>query len=106
MSGPHVNDYDRTPDDVLARGVAAALEGKAADLKRELPGVTFGYIGNCGSDRSGRFDDRSWYIFLPHPGRVGDYSDRLGGYRTQDLGRMLEAWDRLAAAAREAMRTR
>jgi hypothetical protein len=83
-----------------------ALEGKAAELKRELPGVTFGYIGNCGVDRSGPFDDRSWYIFLPHPGRVGDYSDRVGGYRTRDLARMLEGWDRLADAARREMGTR
>lgn len=44
------------------------LQAKVKELAIELPGVTFGYIGNC--DR--RFDDRVWMIFLPHPDRVGD----------------------------------
>ena len=114
---PHVNDYDRTPDDVLPPEVAAlrdlspgmvavAIEGLSEALKRELPGVTFGYIGNCGVDRSGPFDDRSWYIFLPHPGRVGTYEDRIGGFRTSDLATMLASWEKLANGARVAMRQR
>lgn len=44
-------------------------------------GATFGYLGNCGSG----VDDRSWYVFLPHPGRVGTHEDRLGGFGTGDV---------------------
>lgn len=42
--------------------------------------VTFGYIGNCSP--SGANDDRRWYVFLPHPGRVGTMDDTLGGFST------------------------
>lgn len=44
-------------------------------------GATFGYLGNCDS----RHDYRCWYVFLPHPGRVGTADDRLGGFGTNDL---------------------
>lgn len=44
--------------------------------------ATFGYIGNLDA----RFgDDRCWYVFLPHPGRVGTEDDRLGGFSTGDI---------------------
>jgi hypothetical protein len=43
-------------------------------------GVTFGYIGNV--ERWG--DDRSWMVFLPHPGRVGTDGDHIGGFSTND----------------------
>lgn len=46
---------------------------------------TFGYIGNCGVDGRGRFDDRCWFAFRPHPGRVGTEADRIGGYPTSQL---------------------
>lgn len=42
---------------------------------------TFGYLGNCDHRR----DDRAWYAFRPHPGRVGTYDDRIGGVRTDQL---------------------
>lgn len=42
---------------------------------------TFGYIGNCGAG----YDDRAWYAFAPHPGRVGTAADRIGGYSTDEL---------------------
>ena len=41
-------------------------------------GATWGYLGNCGIHG----DDRSWYVFLPHPNRVGTADDRLGGFET------------------------
>src|SRR6187549_255381 len=81
----------------------AVLLGRFELLKLEFPTVTFGYIGNCGVYRSGPYDDRRWYIFLPHHGRVGGYSDRVGGYSTESLGNMLADWDRLVGRVRLAM---
>lgn len=40
--------------------------------------VTFGYIGN---DK-----DVIHFVFLPHPGRYGTEDDRIGGFRTGDIG--------------------
>ena len=54
-----------------------ALTRKVEELAKELPDITFGYIGNCGVHRSGRFDDRQWHVFLPHPGRIGSYYDSV-----------------------------
>lgn len=57
-----------------------ALGLDPADYSRR---VSFGYIGNV--DPSGSNDDRAWYVFLPHPGRVGTDADCLGsGHRTDD----------------------
>jgi hypothetical protein len=67
-----------------------------------FPGVTFGYIGNSGVDRSGPFDDRSWRIFLPHPGRIGTYADCVGSYTTDRLHVMLQDWDKLVAGIERA----
>lgn len=60
---------------------------KQVDELNELLGLadadhraTFGYIGNCSPN--GGNDDRAWYVFLPHPGRVGTADDRLGGFST------------------------
>lgn len=39
--------------------------------------VTYGYLGND--------LDIDWFVFLPHPGRVGTYADRMGGHRTNDV---------------------
>jgi len=83
---------DRTAYDFLAAAVKA--------LATELPGITFGYIGNVGVDRSGPYDDRSWRVFLPHPGRVGTYTDSVGLGSTADLGRAVADWDRIVAVAR------
>lgn len=44
-------------------------------------GATFGYIGNL--ERWG--DERSWMVFLPHPGRVGTDGDHIGGFGTNDV---------------------
>lgn len=56
---------------------------------------TFGYIGNLDHDR----DDRAWYAFRPHPGRVGTSADRIGGHGTDELGRLADV---LAGALRMA----
>lgn len=46
------------------------------------PKVSFGYIG----DLTNRGDDyRTWYVFLPHPGRVGTNEDSFGGFSTGDV---------------------
>jgi hypothetical protein len=70
---PHLAE----PADPCAR-IRARIQ-RLADM---LPDdVSFGYIGNC--DGAG-YDDRLWYLFLPHPGRVGTSLDRIGGFRTDD----------------------
>lgn len=52
---------------------------------------TFGYIGNLSHER----DDRAWYAFASHPGRVGRSDDRIGGLPTENLDQLAE---RLAGA--------
>lgn len=47
---------------------------------------TFGYIGNCDHQH----DDRSWFLFRAHPGRVGTFEDRIGGVATQDLDKLAD----------------
>jgi hypothetical protein len=63
------------PADVCRRRVATLAELTGAEW-------TFGYIGNV----SGARDDRRWYAFAPHPGRVGTADDRIGGVPTEKLG--------------------
>ncbi len=48
--------------------------------------VTVGYIGN-GKLTSNGWDlsDVRWFVFLPHPGRIGTEDDRVGGFDTDDL---------------------
>jgi len=68
-------------------------------IAAELPGeVTTGYIGNVTQGR----DDRAWYFFASHPGRVGEAADRWGGTATQEeliirANRFNEALKRWAA---------
>ena len=66
--------------------------------------VTFGYIGNL----EGRKDYRCWYVFLPHPGRVGTSADSIGGIATDDTDGFLALVERVATGwdALEAERTR
>lgn len=41
--------------------------------------ITFGYIGNGRFTSNGwNLDDTLWSVYLPHPGRVGTYQDRIG----------------------------
>lgn len=53
-------------------------------------GWTFGYLGNCsGMEGTPAFqDDRFWYAFASHPGRVGTARDRIGGFSTSELDRL------------------
>lgn len=70
-------------------------------LAQELPGITFGYIGNTGVDRFGPYDDRSWRIFLPHPGVIGQsFLDDVHLGATEKLPQRVEEWNTLAAQAR------
>lgn len=52
---------------------------------------TFGYLGNTyGLEGTPRYqDDRRWYAFAAHPGRVGTHKDSIGGVRTDDLGHLI-----------------
>lgn len=77
------------------------LQDRVEELAREFPGISFGYIGNVYN--SPFYDDRSWRIFLPHPGRVGTYEDSVGSYRTENLDKMLADWDKLAEIVRKRM---
>ena len=61
------------------------LYERAQEIVVTIPGVTIGYIGNLEFGR----DDRAWYIFLPHPGRIGKAEDRLGGYSTEDRWKLV-----------------
>lgn len=73
-----------------------AIRARVKVLADELPGVTFGYVGNF--ERWG--DDRSFCIFLPHPGRVGTYGDSVSLGQLWQLPGALDKWDGLADAAR------
>lgn len=67
-------------------------------LDRRL--VTFGYIGN-GKLTSNGWDlsDCLWFVFLPHPGRVGTSDDRVGGFATGDLAGIVATRRALASVA-------
>lgn len=60
---------------------------------------TFGYIGNL----TPQHDDRGWFAFRPHPGRVGTAADRIGGNGTDDLEALVPV---LSGALRMAMMLR
>lgn len=57
---------------------------------------TFGYLGNV----TPAGDERSWYAFRPHPGRVGTYEDRIGGQATADVGELVTVLGGALAMAR------
>lgn len=62
------------------------LRAKVEELKSELPGISFGYVGNVGVDRSGPYDDRDWRVFLPvPPGGVRDFSTMVYLGSTESL---------------------
>jgi len=58
------------------------MENQALKIIATELGTDFssGYIGNVERGR----DDRAWYFFAPHPGRVGEAADRWGGCATQE----------------------
>jgi len=55
------------------------VDERIRELIKDIDGVSYGYIGNVWGDGT---DDRAWYIFLPHPNRVGTTADSIGGYDT------------------------
>lgn len=76
---------------------SAWLQDAVEFLKPQLPGITFGYLGNVESWG----DDREWYIFLPHPGRVGKYGDGVSLGHTNHGYIAVGQWAGLEAQARE-----
>ena len=65
---------------------------RVATLAQDLPGITFGYIGNL----TPRYDDRSWFVFLPNPDlTAGTDSDRVYlGNNAQPVNEMTqEQWN-------------
>lgn len=81
------------------RTAEAEFFRRGDELKAEFPGVSYGYIGNLETG----WDDRSYSIFLPHPGRVGTSSDRVGDYHRWELDKALADWDRIKAAVAKGM---
>jgi hypothetical protein len=72
------------------------LYSKVTELANELPGITIGYLGNI--ELWG--DDRAFYVFLPHPGRVGTYSDMVSLGQYYQLPAAVPQWEQIAATAR------
>lgn len=77
------------------------LSAKVDALKADLPRISFGYIGNCGVDRRGMFDERTWYVFLPHYGRCGTYNDSVHIGSADDLDGAVARWPQIEARARQ-----
>lgn len=73
------------------------LRNKVAELRQELPGISFGYLGNF--ERWG--DDRSFYVFLPTVDRPGDSGDQVALGTYSRLPQAVEQWEHIAAAARK-----
>lgn len=80
-----VDDYDRYIDRINLM-VAKLNEtlGYSMEFDKDFHRtcVTFGYLGNVSPN--GQNDDRSYFVFLPHPGRPGRYEDRIGGFPYRD----------------------
>jgi hypothetical protein len=76
------------------------LQAKVEALKAELPGISFGYIGNYEYGQ----DYTQWSIFLPHYDRVGTYGDQvsLGAGRNDETFTNAAAnWDKIEARIRQ-----
>lgn len=88
---------------IMARVEANTAAYQAIQEKvKSLPaGVTFGYLGNIGTT----YDDRTYHLFLPHPGRVGTWKDQVGDYRPWQLDAMLGNWDQLISLAERRLLT-
>lgn len=100
-------DVDRF--EIILRDRVAALNEALgySDTAWDAIRVTVGYVGNCAmtqdADGFPAYDDRRWYVFLPHPGRVGTDEDRLTwGWATRDADGWQRAIDTATAATRVA----
>lgn len=72
------------------------LHENVAALSEELPGLSFGYIGNIESWG----DDRDFRVFLPHPGRVGGLDDSVSLGGVTSLGAAVKTWPAIEARVR------
>jgi hypothetical protein len=75
------------------------LRAKVEELKKALPCISFGYLGNYEFGK----DYTTWYIFLPHYGRVGKYSDSVyigEGRDAEKFTKALANWDKLEQKCR------
>ena len=79
---------------VLGYNVSETSSGYSTD------GLTFGYIGNIptAAKAGSKHDDRSFSVFLPHPGRPGRYEDRFGGFSYGSLAGARGCLSQLAGA--------
>jgi hypothetical protein len=80
--------------------VMEILRAKVEELKKELPCISLGYLGNY--ERWG--NDTQWAIFLPHYGRVGTYGDQISLGAGRDEKTFTDAvanWDKIAESARK-----
>lgn len=76
------------------------LQAKVESLKAELPGISFGYIGNY--ERWG--DDTQWSIFLPHAHRVGTFGDQVSigpGRDDETFINAVSNWENIEARVRK-----
>jgi len=93
-------DFTQTTELITQR--VAVLNGLLGfGTAGDAPKVTFGYIGNCDrlqADGTWGYDDRSWSVFLPHPGRVGTSEDRIGSFPTGDVKGALACYRQLNTA--------
>lgn len=89
------NDNNACPSEVIRDRLKAAFPADFAVMDREtlrmVGRVSFGYIGNCGTDRSGFYDDRSWRVFVARTD--GRPLDSVGSYTTARLADMLADLD-------------
>jgi hypothetical protein len=72
------------------------LHLKVTELAQELPGISIGYLGNI--ELWG--DDRAFYVFLPHPDRVGTYGDMVSLGEYYQLPAAVPQWEHIANTAR------
>lgn len=100
----NAEQYDRAIVQIkrLVDELNKALGYEVSDLTSGFSkdGLTFGYIGNIayGAPAGHKSDDRSFMVFLPHPGRPGNYGDRFGGFSYGDLAGARGCLSQLAGA--------
>jgi hypothetical protein len=101
LRGIQVEPYEHfldwtTTDAELVVHPQQVLQDKVKALAVELPGITFGYLDN--QETWG--DDREWMVFLPTPGRMGTYADRVALGHTTGLADAVANWDHIETTVR------
>ena len=74
------------------------------NIKKDYPGISFGYIGNFSLD-SRYGDDRSWYVFSNAMSNKGGKIN-FGNYSTSELPKMWEDWNNQKERFLNAVKTR